>query len=67
MKIKSNALPHEVDSPFFKANKKFCQDFERFVASKKGFVKGLYNASSYIIEGKFSVKNNTLIGQDYGY
>ncbi len=51
MKIKSNALPHELDSPFYQANKKFCQVFERFIAEKKGKVKGRYNAWSYLIEG----------------
>ncbi|WP_046758654.1 hypothetical protein [Kordia jejudonensis] len=51
MKIKSNALPHEQDSPFYEANKKFCQVFERFIASKKGSVKGTYNTVGYIIYG----------------
>lgn len=52
MKIKSNALAQELDSPYYIANKQFCQDFERYVASKKGFVKGTYNAWSYVIYGK---------------
>lgn len=52
MKIKSNALPQELDSPFYQANKQFCHDFEKFIASKKGKVKGSYNAWSYIIYGK---------------
>ncbi|WP_430409733.1 hypothetical protein [Kordia sp.] len=52
MKIKSNALAHEIDSPFYLANKEFCEVFERFIASKKGKVKGTFNAWSYVIFGK---------------
>lgn len=54
MKIKSNAAPDEYSSPFFKANKEFCSKFETFIASKKGKVKGSYNAWSYLIHGKIS-------------
>lgn len=57
MKIKSNALPHELDSPFYLANKKFCEVFERFIASKTGKVKGTYNAWSYMIYGKIRTNN----------
>ncbi|WP_298425337.1 hypothetical protein [uncultured Kordia sp.] len=52
MKIKSNAVPEELDSPFYIENKKFCQVFERFIAGKEGKVRGRYNAWSYLIEGK---------------
>lgn len=57
MKIKSNALPTELNSPFYEANKTFCQVFERFIASKKGKVKGVYNAWSYVIFGKIKTVN----------
>ena len=52
MKIKSNAAPIELSSPFYKINEDFCFDFEKFVASKNGHVKGNYNAWSYFIQGK---------------
>ncbi|MBC8753615.1 hypothetical protein H2O64_02955 [Kordia sp. YSTF-M3] len=52
MKIKSNATPLELSSPFYLANEQFCHDFERFIASKQGKVKGVYNAWSYSIYGK---------------
>jgi hypothetical protein len=52
MKIKSNAAPQELSSPFYQINEKFCHNFERFIASKQGKVKGVYNAWSFLIEGK---------------
>lgn len=52
MKIKSNAASQKVNSPFFIINEKFCHDFERFIASKNGMVKGSYNAWSFIVFGK---------------
>jgi len=54
MKIKSNASPQEINSPFHQANEKFCHDFERFIESKKGKIRGRYNAWSYLIEGKIN-------------
>lgn len=58
MKIKPNASPTELSSPFFKANEEFCTDFERFVAYRNGKVKGNYNAWSYQIFGKISNPTN---------
>lgn len=58
MKIKSNASPQELSSPFFKANKQFCYEFETYMASKNGLVKGKYNAWSYLIEGKIKSPDN---------
>jgi hypothetical protein len=58
MRIKSNASPDELSSPFFKLNEEFCSDFERFVANKNGKVKGNYNAWSYLIFGKISNPKN---------
>ncbi|WP_298519179.1 hypothetical protein [uncultured Kordia sp.] len=52
MKIKSNAAPHEVTSPFYIKHKNFCQEFEHFMATKNGFIKGTFNAWSYAIYGK---------------
>ncbi|AXG70086.1 hypothetical protein KORDIASMS9_02315 [Kordia sp. SMS9] len=52
MKIKSNALKDEHNSPFYKENKKICQEFENFIATKNGLVKGNFNAWSYNIYGK---------------
>lgn len=58
MKIKSNASPDELSSPFFKLNEGFCSDFESFIANKNGKVKGKYNAWSYLIFGKISNPTN---------
>ncbi|WP_298549219.1 hypothetical protein [uncultured Aquimarina sp.] len=58
MKIKSNASPDELSSPFYKLNEEFCSDFESFVAGKYGKVKGSYNAWSYLIFGKISNSTN---------
>lgn len=52
MKIKSNASLAEISSPFYKINEDFCSEFENYIASKNGKVKGNYNAWSYFIEGK---------------
>ncbi|WP_299212608.1 hypothetical protein [uncultured Aquimarina sp.] len=58
MKIKPNASPAELSSPFFTINKEFCSDFESYIASKNGKVKGTYNAWSYLIFGKISNPKN---------
>lgn len=58
MKIKSNATAQELSSPFYQTNEKFCHDFERFIASKKGKVRGTYNAWSYLIEGKIAASKS---------
>lgn len=61
MKIKPNASPQELTSPFFKLNEEFCYKFESYVAKKNGKVKGKYNAWSYLIFGKIlSPKSWTL-------
>jgi hypothetical protein len=54
MKIKSNASPDEISSPFFVTNKEFCYEFENYIASKNGKVKGNYNAWSFLVFGKIS-------------
>ncbi len=54
MKIKSNASSDEIFSPFYKANEEFCFEFESYIASKNGKVKGNYNAWSYLVFGKVS-------------
>ncbi|AUP80505.1 hypothetical protein [Flavivirga eckloniae] len=54
MKIKPNASPSEMSSPFFKLNKEFCSQFESFIASKNGKVKGHFNSWSYLVFGKIS-------------
>lgn len=58
MKIKPNASPNELSSPFFKKNEEFCFDFESFIANKNGKVKGNYNSWSYLIFGKISNPTN---------
>ncbi len=58
MKIKSNALPKEFDSPFYIMNKTFCRDFEHYIFTKKGLVKGVYNAYSYIVYGKIETNRH---------
>ncbi|MBW1294792.1 hypothetical protein GBO31_04690 [Aquimarina litoralis] len=58
MKIKPKASPDEMSSPFFKKNEKFCSDFESYISTKNGKVKGNYNAWSYLVFGKiYSPKN----------
>lgn len=52
MKIKSDASPTEKASPFYQKNEDFCYDFERFIASKNGLVKGSFNAWTYTVFGK---------------
>ncbi|MBK5213327.1 MAG: hypothetical protein JJE55_06680 [Flavobacteriaceae bacterium] len=52
MKIKSNAASAELTSPFYKINEDFCREFENYVASKNGKVKGNYNAWSYFIQAE---------------
>ena len=52
MIIKPDASFDEYSSPFFKANEKFCSEFESFIAERNGEVKGKYNAWSYAIYGK---------------
>lgn len=52
MKIKSNASSAEITSPFYKINEDFCREFENYIASKNGKVKGKYNAWSYYIQGE---------------
>lgn len=52
MKIKPNASSAELTSPFYKINKEFCREFENYIGSKNGNVKGNYNAWSYFIQGK---------------
>lgn len=54
MKIKSNASLAEISSPFYKINEDFCGEFENYIASKNGKVKGNYNAWSYFVEGKIT-------------
>ena len=54
MNITSNTALVEKDSPFYKANKSFCEDFENFITNKGGETKGKYNAWSYLIHGKIS-------------
>ena len=58
MKIKSNASPDELSSPFLDLNKQFCFEFEKYVAKKNGKAKGTYNAWSYIANGKISNPKN---------
>jgi hypothetical protein len=62
MKIKPNATADEKSSPFYKRNEDFSADFEKYVATKNGKVKGNYNAWSYSIFGKiYSPKKWSLI------
>jgi hypothetical protein len=55
MKIKTNAAPSELSSPFYKINEDFCREFEDYIASKNGKVRGNYNAWSYFVQGEISV------------
>jgi len=59
MKIKPNASPDELSSPFYKENQNICYEFEKYIAQRKGLVKGSYNAWSYKIYGKLEVNRRT--------
>jgi len=58
MAIVSNATPDEKFSPFYIRNEKFCKEFELFIASYNGKVKGKYNAYSYLVIGKIAKSTN---------
>lgn len=58
MTIKSNASPHEKDSPFYKKNEKFCLEFEQYILGEEGEVKGNYNSWSYAVIGEISNPKN---------
>ena len=56
MKIKSNASPDELSSPYYEMNENFCRAFESYIATKNGKVRGSYNAWSYFAQGKIEAK-----------
>jgi len=61
MVIKSIAQLDELSSPYYKINKDFCEEFEKFIASKRGLIKGSYNVWSYNITAKIPHKHNWII------
>ena len=61
MVIKSHAGTDEVSSPFYIANQKLCREFERYICSKKGLIKGSYNAWSYDATGKIPHEKEWII------
>ncbi len=54
MTIKSNSLPDELDSPFYIANKRFSEEFEKYIIERNGQVKGEFNAWAFFVSGKIN-------------
>ncbi|NQX98959.1 MAG: hypothetical protein HRT73_13940, partial [Flavobacteriales bacterium] len=61
MIIKSNADTTELSSPYYIKNQRFCKEFEYYIGSKSGLIKGTYNAFSYSIIGKIPHKNDWIL------
>jgi hypothetical protein len=61
MSITPDAAPSELDSPFYKRNEALCKKWEQYIISKGGKVKGYYNAWSFEIKSKVTVKKTWLI------
>lgn len=61
MSITPNAAPGELGSPFYKQNEILCKKWEQYIVDKGGKVKGYYNAWSFIIKAKVTVKKTWII------
>lgn len=61
MSISPDAAPSEFDSPFFKRNEALCKKWEQYIKSKGGKVKGYFNAWSFEIKSKVTLKKTWLI------
>ncbi len=61
MPIESNAAPDELDSPFYLKNEELCQKWEKYIISKGGEEKGIYNAWSLNFISKVKGENEWLI------
>ncbi|MBL4667941.1 MAG: hypothetical protein JKY30_01600, partial [Flavobacteriales bacterium] len=48
-------------SPYYIENQRFCKEFEYYIGSKSGLIKGTYNAFSYSIIGKIPHKNDWIL------
>ena len=67
MPIQSIATAHEENSPFYKANKEICLEFDRFIIKNGGQTRGTYGAAAYFVRGKiphpyqweFQIKKST--------
>ena len=55
--MNQNSSASEMNSPYLVQNKKFCEEFEKFVIKKNGKAKGNYNAWSFSIIGKIKNPN----------
>ncbi|SFT35328.1 hypothetical protein SAMN05216474_0055 [Lishizhenia tianjinensis] len=57
MPLKSNATADEKTSPFYLKNEELCREWENYITEKNGQLKGVYNASSFHIEGRIETTN----------
>lgn len=61
MSISSDATPDEKDSPFYKANRKLCENWQKFIEEKDGKCTGVYNSSSLNFKAKLNTRRTWLI------
>ena len=54
MSIKSNPKSEELNNPFYIANKRFCEEFEKYIISRNGQVKGTFNVWAYYLSAKIN-------------
>ncbi len=54
MTIKSNAQSEELNNPFYIANRRFCEEFERYIIGRNGKVKGKFNVWTYFVSGRIN-------------
>lgn len=55
-RIKIDASPDEFSSPFFMRHQQICKEWEKFVLSHDGLVKGKFNSWALILMAKFKIK-----------
>jgi len=64
MPIKSKSTALEKSSPFYKRNKKLCEDWEDFIISRGGKINAVYNAWSVNLKSKVKSNRTWLINVD---
>jgi hypothetical protein len=52
--IQSNASEDEISSPFYKENKKRCDEFEKYILNSGGTLNGKFNSWSYKVTAQLS-------------
>ena len=53
--IKSVVTPSETSSPFYQKNKSVCEEWEKFILSLSGEIRGKYSAWAFILKAKITV------------